>query len=112
VHSQLINLTLIDVMDAQALYLLRRVTPKGTMFQLRSLGIQLSTGSTNVMTAQGSKYYEDIHGRVFEASMDDRYFDANYLAILHKAAPNVEELELFGRSDVTTIVRRNTILPF
>lgn len=100
VHSQLINLTLTDTVNAQALYLLRTITPTGTMAQLRSLGIQLeSSRRLNESRIEGSAWYEDAEGHTSDRTPAMRYFDANYLATLSKAVPNLEELELIGHSD-------------
>lgn len=101
-HSQLINLGLIDTVNAQALYLLRVITPTGTMPQLRSLGVELrSSKHSRSVTFEGNRWYEDGQGHISEVSKRKavRYFDANYVATLVKAAPNVEELELIGYSN-------------
>ena len=99
-HTQLINLTLVDTVDAQALYLLRVITPTGTMAQLRSLGVQL-TSSLNSFheILEGNTWCDDEPEDGSDTSKQGtmRYFNnASYVATLAKAAPNLEELELFG----------------
>jgi hypothetical protein len=53
------------------------------------------------VTFEGNRWYEDGDGRISEVSKRKaiRYFDANYLATLAKAVPELEELELVGQSN-------------
>ena len=99
-HSRLVNLSLVNVVDSQALYLLRVITPTGTMSQLRSLGLQIVSSSSIL---EGSTWYEGSDGRISDTrkrgAMPTRHFDANYVATLSKATPNLDELELIGHSD-------------
>ena len=106
VFSQLVSLTLVETINAQALYLLRVITPGGILPHLRSLGIHLITSShSNYSGAEGNRYYEDDEGHVLETSKLKalRCFNTNYLLILAKAVPGVEELELLGYSDMEIV---------
>ena len=106
VFSQLVSLTLVETINAQALYLLRVITPGGILPRLRSLGIHLITSSDpNYSEAEGNRYYEDDEGHVLETSKLKalRCFNTNYLLILAKAVPGVEELELLGYSDMEIV---------
>jgi hypothetical protein len=108
VFSRLVSLTLVDTINAQALYLLRVVTPGGILPRLRSLGIQLiaSSDSSHDVRLEGNQYYGDHKGRVLETNGTrgtSRYFDANYLAILAKAVSGIEELELLGHSKISIV---------
>ena len=106
IFSRLVSLTLVETINAQALYLLRVITPGGILPRLRSLGIHLTASSdSNKVRLEGNRYYEDDEGRVSEASQRgaSRHFDANYLIVLAKAAPGVEELELLGRSNAAIV---------
>ena len=99
-------MTLVDTINAQALYLLRVVTPGGILPRLRSLGIHLTASSdSHDVRQEGNQYYEDPEGRVLEASKRkaSRYFDASYLAILAKAVSGLEELELLGNSKIPIV---------
>jgi len=110
VHPQLVNLTIRSTLCAQALYLLRAVTPGGRMPNLKSLGIHIRSDSGFVLFLEYKPYtwYEDEEGPVSEVGgvNVEWVFDANYLATLAKAAPGLEELEphrmishpLFGNS--------------
>ena len=74
------------------------------MAQLRSLGVQLvSSLHSGYLALEGSTWYEDGNGHISRRrprdAMSTRYFDANYVTTLYKAAPNLDELELIGPSN-------------
>jgi hypothetical protein len=80
------------------------------MTQLRSLGIELrSSNCRGDVSLEGNRYCEDVHGRISETSKRnaERCFDANYMTILSRSAPNLEELELIGHSKATRVRRRH-----
>jgi hypothetical protein len=106
IFSQLVSLTLFETINAQALYLLRGVTLGGILPNLRSLGIRLiSSSHSRMVKLEGNRWYEDDRGHISEVSKRKalRYFDVNYLVILAKAVPSVEELELLGCSNISIV---------
>ena len=115
--NRLESLILFSTYNAQAPYLLRAVTPDGTLPTLRSLSIHLLTYpqsvSINILTAkhlwdtvlEGNRWREDERGNVTSANINkaQRWFDGNYIMSISKAAPNLEELELSGTSRDTLV---------
>ena len=80
----------------------------GKLPALRSLGIHLEAGNSP-KPRPGHRWREDENGIDTEADFKKprRDFDGNYIMSITKAAPNLEELELIGRSN-DTIVRLST----
>jgi len=99
--KRLKRLSLFNTHNAQALYLLRAVTPDGVLPNLQSLSVHLVTSADSRLVAlEGNRWREDEKGRITEASKKQakKWFDGNYIMSINKAAPRLEELELSGTS--------------
>lgn len=92
--------------NAQGPYLLRALVPEGILPALRSLSIHSESGNSP-KPREGHRWREDENGDVSQADAKkpSRQFDGNYIMSISKAAPNLEELELMGKSDDTLVSR-------